>query len=314
MVKVLRTTLLVTGMFVAVLVLGSAAHADAAPTRADANWQSPFIAIVWPQNGGGVFTPVGSSKAVNISVWPTNSVSCTTPPTQAITLWQAKNNEPAVPVNITPQFFGRTQNNVKFSSLEFNTVPADMAADPMNRYYFMLGGFQGNVWVDATDARTYLPYPVQPSGFTETAALTQVDTRIQIVYPHDRDGKFASLDKATLVNVAVDIFEHGTLKSVPADYKGGPIVLYIAEANFAMGLAQADAGASTVVATANYEPYKIGDVTYPRWVFNNVKVTPGKQYHYMVRVQSAETFPTIWTHSQDVRTYLPNPTVPPPCG
>lgn len=168
--------------------------------------------------------------------------------------------------------------------------------------------------MDAVDARTYLPNPIAPSGFSENAVLAQVDTRIQIVYPHDRQMNYATLDKATLVNVAVDIFEHGTLKSVPVDFKGGLIILYIAEANGPMGLAQADGGGISIVATANLEPYKIGDVTYPRWVFNNVKVEPGKQYHYLVRVQSLETFPTIWTHSLDVRTYLPNPVAPPACS
>ncbi len=301
-------------LIVFLLLLIFAGHAGAAPLPADANWQTPFIAIVWPHNGAGVPTSVAQSRAVNVSVWPSNAVSCATKPTQTITLWQAKNNEPAVPVDITPEFFQRNHGGIKFPSLEFNTVPADMASDPMNRYYFMLGGWNGNVWVDATDARTYLPNPVQPTGFSDKATPAQVDTRIQIVYPHDRQGNFATLDKATLVNVAVDIFEHGTLKSVPINYSAGPILLYIAEANYPMGLAQADAGSSTIVAVANFEPYKIGETLYPRWVFNNVKVEPGKQYHYLVRVQGIETFPTIWTHALDVRTYLPNPPVPPPCS
>jgi hypothetical protein len=122
------------------------------------------------------------------------------------------------------------------------------------------------------------------------------------------------VDRATLVNVAVDIFEHGSLNSVPLNYNAGPIVLYIAEANYAMAPARSDAGSTSTVAVANPEPYRVGETQYPRWVFNNVIVEPGKQYHYLVRVQGVETFPTIWTHATDVRTYLPNPTLPPACN
>lgn len=120
-----------------------AGQAEAAPRAAA--WQGPRIAIVWPQNGGGAYAPVASSKAVNVSVWPSASVSCATAPDPSVTLWRAKGNEPAVPVDIKGELFLRTHSGVKFPSLEFNTVPADMASDPMNRYYFLLGGWQGNV-------------------------------------------------------------------------------------------------------------------------------------------------------------------------
>jgi hypothetical protein len=161
---------------------------------------------------------------------------------------------------------------------------------------------------------TYLPYPVIPAEISQNAAPTSVDTRIQIAYPHDKSGNFAGLETATLVNVAVDIFEHGTLNSVPLTYNAGPILLYIAEANYPIALARAETGSVATVAMANLEPYTAANGTkYPRWVFNNVMVEPGKQYHYMVRVQGVETFPSIWTHATDVRTYLPNPPVPPAC-
>jgi hypothetical protein len=290
-------------------------RAEAAP-QAASNWQGPRIAIVWPHNGAGVFTSVATSRAVNVSVWPSNAIHCADPdPSQGITLWRASNNEPAAPLDIPhPQHFYRTMNNVNFVSLEFNDIPADIASNPANRYYFLLGGFQGNVWVDATDARTYLPYPVAPTGFSQNVAPASVDTRIQIAYPHDRNGTFAGLEQATLVNVAVDIFEHGTLNSVPLTYNAGPILLYIAEANYPIALARAESGSVATVAMANLEPYTLNGTKYPRWVFNNVIVEPGKQYHYLVRVQGVETFPTIWTHALDVRTYLPNPPLPPACN
>jgi len=298
----------------AVLLTPLAGAAVAAPPTETTRWLGPRISIVWPHDGGGTFTSVARSKAVNVSVWPSNAVSCDEPPEQDIVLWKAFNNEPAVPVDIDGEFFLREQDDVEFPSLEFNTVPADIAANPsVNRFYFLLG-YSGNVWVDAADARTYLPDPVKPTGFSEESEPGAVDARIQIVYPHDRQGNFVSVADAELVNVAVDLFAHGTLESVGMDYDAGPIVLYIAEANYAMAPAQADAGDSLVVATANLEPYKIGDVEYPRWVFNNVKVEPGKQYHYLVKVHGVETYPTLWTHASDARTYLPHPAAPPACS
>lgn len=304
----------IIGVVTLMALIAVMGRAEAAP-QAASSWQGPRIAIVWPHNGAGVFTSVASSRAVNVSVWPSNAVRCVDAmPSQEITLWRASNNEPAAPVSIHGQLSYKSQASVLFPSLEFNDVPADMASNPANRYYFLLGGFQGNVWVDATDARTYLPYPVTPAGFSQSAVPSSVDTRIQIVYPHDRNGNFAGLEQATLVNVAVDIFEHGTLNSVPLNYNPGPILLYIAEANFPIALARAETGSVATVAMASLEPYTANGVKYPRWVFNNVMVEPGKQYHYLVRVQGVETSPTIWTHATDVRTYLPNPPLPPSCN
>lgn len=291
-----------------------AATAAAAGVSFQKAWNTPRISIVWPHNGGGVYTPVAQSKAVNISVWPSESVSCDAAPDQDVVVWQASNNEPAAPVDRDGELFLREADGVTFPSLEYNTIPADVASNPsLNRFYFLIGGWQGNVWVDAADARTYMPQPVKPTGFSEVENPAEVDTRIQIVYPHDAQGNYVAVEDSSLVNVAVDIFEHGTLNSVPMDYDAGPIVLYIAEANYPMGVARSNIGGPTIVAEAHLEPYTIGDTEYPRWVFNNVDVEPGKQYHYLVRVHGAQTYPTLWTHASDARTYLPHPEAPPAC-
>jgi hypothetical protein len=299
----------------AVLALAFATLAGTAQAGVlvDVVWPTPRISIVWPHDGNGVFTTVVKSKEVNISVWPSNSVSCTAVPSPALAIWRARNNEPAEILTVKGELLLRNQDNVKFPSLEFNDVPADMASDPLNRFYFLLG-FQGNIWVDAADARTYLPNPLVPTGFSADKRPAKVDTRIQIVYPHDSQGNFVTVDKATLANVAVDVFEHGTLNTVPLDYDASGLVLYIAEATSPMNLAKAALGdGSTIIAVANPEPYTFNNVKYPRWVFNNVVVEPGKQYHYLVKVLGAETYPSLWTHASDVRTYLPNPPLPPAC-
>jgi len=273
-------------------------------------WHSPRISIVWPHNGAGVFTSVANSKAVNISVWPSDAVSCETPPERELVLWRAHNNEPAVPLDMDGEFFMREAEGVAFPSMEFNTVPADMTSTPYGRYYFLLG-FEGNVWVDAADARTYLPHPAEPIGFSESDEPGSVDTRIQIVWPHDADGDFAPVEQATYANVAVDVFEHGTLKSVPTDYDAR-LILYMAEANYPMRATRAN-NPSQYIAYAEKTTYEVDGLEYPRWVFNDVQVEPGHQYHYLVRVEGVTTYPTIWTHAADARTYLPHPTPPPAC-
>src|SRR5262245_60518103 len=91
------------------LVLGSVGQAAGAPLAVDAEWKSPLVAIVWPHNGSGVQTPVASSKAVNVSVWPGNAVSCSAAPAPTIALWQAKNNEPAAPVGKNGELFLRSK-------------------------------------------------------------------------------------------------------------------------------------------------------------------------------------------------------------
>jgi hypothetical protein len=67
--------------------------------------------------------------------------------------------------------------------------------------------------------------------------------------------------------------------------------------------------------------YTINGQQYPRWVFNDVPVQPGQQYHFMAMltgiqggVVDGRQFPTIWTHAADARTYLPTPQPPPACS
>ena len=68
-----------TGMVIglaAVLLTPLVGAAIAAPPTETTHWLGPRISIVWPHNGGGTFTSVANSKAVNVSVWPSNAVSC----------------------------------------------------------------------------------------------------------------------------------------------------------------------------------------------------------------------------------------------
>ncbi len=256
---------------------------------------------MWPHSGG-VFKPVEKSTHVNLSVWPTSAVQCGMAPANDLTLWRAHNNDPAMPVDVEDvDVINRDVDGVAFPSLEFNSVSANMAADPGGRYYFFTG-LDSNVWVDAADPRTYLPYPQKPTGFSESNAPSQLDGRIQIVWPHDAAGAYTTVDKATYVNVVAELFEHGTLKAVPLEYSG-KVVLYMADFN----------GPLKPVATGKRTSHEVNGVEYPRWEFNDIPVKANGQYQYLIQVEGVTTYPTIWTHAYDARTWMPHPEAPPPC-
>jgi hypothetical protein len=269
------------------------------------------IAIVWPHDGQGNPTDVAHSRAVNVSVWPRNQVYCTLHPNEGLGgvrdfyLGVARDNEPLEQLEDRGELILRTVNGVTFPSVEFNNVPADLAANPSSKYRFVLEAAWSNIWVHGADPRTIFPHPVVPTGYREWVSP---EARIQIVWPHGEEGRFAPVEEATLVNVAIDIFHHGTLKSAPLDYEPDGLHISVAEGNDLPR--RADPGpAQKVTYTANGQ-------TFPRWVFNDVPVKPGQQYHFMASVfQGKISYPytTIWTHAADARTFLPHPEVPPPC-
>ena len=276
---------------------------SATTLAAQSSWH-PYIAIVWPHDGRGNPTTVAQSRAVNISVWPTKQVSCSEYPERSLLM--AKDNEPTQPIRISGQLIQRTVGGVTFPSLEFNNIPANLAAEPTAKFRFLYYG--SSVWVHAADPRTFYPHPVVPTGYREPLSGS-LAPRIQIVWPHDERGQFAPVERAPFVNIAVDLFEHGTLNSVLPEYQPIKLFLHIAEGN----------GALTFLdRTTQKVTYTVGDKTYPRWVFNNVPVRPGQQYHFLVSVlpgerKTSSPFATIWTHARDARTILPYPQVPPPC-
>lgn len=282
----------------------------------------PRIAVVWPHDGQGNAVPVAQSRAVNVSIWPTDPTRCASPSMylyrDLMTLSVAKNDDPAKPVTIQPRWVDRVVDGVTFPTFEFANIPADLVAEPWARYSFvvtdgiLVGGPppRSNVWVHAVDARTDYPVPVVPSG-PGFQSLPMVDLRIQIVWPHDEDGDYAPVDQASLVNVAVDLFEHGTLKSVPASFPPegvNPPDLLIAEEN---GPLQPSEIVPRKIS------YRYDTRTYPRWVFNDVPVIPGHQYHFMAVISGGlayhSEYSSIWTHGAFPQTNLPDPSPPPAC-
>ena len=277
-------------------------------------WDPVRISIVWPHDGRGRLTSVTKSRAVNVSVWPVHAAFCNRMPTNEIVLWRARDNEPAEPLAITPELIHRRADSYRFPSLEFNNVPADLATDPTAKYRFFVG-WNSNIWVHAVDPRTFYPHPIVPIGLSERSP-EQVDVRIQLVWPHDAQGNFAPVERAPYVNIAVDLFEHGTLKSVrPEDPTYGPVFLYIAEGNGPMRpLLTRPRG---IPKPAEKITYSANGQIFPRWVFNDIPVEPGRVYHFIATVLSPvkqlTTFPTVWTHAPegvDTRTIMPHPRPP----
>jgi hypothetical protein len=297
--------------------------------RAGECWNfHPFIAIVYPEGG---MANLANSTRVNISVWPRHPVQCNCrhPWFEGRTggLYVARDNEPMELV-ATPdegEWMLRWDGDHWFPSFEFNDIPADLRGGRQMR--FAIGANQGvlggNVWVHATDARTLNPQPVVPTGYAQgtagvSANLRDLDARIQIVWPHDGKGNPMPVDSASRVNLAVEIFEHGTLKAVhvPAYC----LILWAAKGND---------GSSVLTRLGqprgeNLQPpelidYQVGGETYPRHVFNDIQVDPGQPMHFMVEVRDPAPgsdkppfafHSSVWTHALDARTYQPQPQPP----
>lgn len=270
---------------------------------------APQISMVWPQDGHGRAVPIDQAQAVNIALWSQTAVPCAAQP-QPLPLLVAVNNEPATMVASSGNFHMHTAQGVTFPEISYDNIPV---ADPAtNQYNFLtiwptnLERWPTNIWVHAADARTRLAAPAVPTGISPTPPV-DLDSRIQIVWPHDAHGQYAPVDQAHFINIGVDIFAHGTLRSVdPFDSLASP-VLYVAIRN---GPVQEVPGVALIKTT-----YTVNGRTYPRWVFNDVPVDPGQQYHFLVTVprEFGTVYPTIWTHATDARTFLPDPPMPPAC-
>ena len=278
------------------------------------------ISIVWPQDGLGHGVSIAQARALNLSIWPTGRVNCAV--AQNVSLLIAENNEPANVWGKLGQANLRTGQFGKFPTIDFNDIPADLVSKPAARYRFIMyapvsasnNDFSGNVWVHAADPRTIQPNPVVPTGFSAQMLPAQgLDTRIQIVWPHDPQGSLAPVTSATRLNITVEVFEHGTLKAILPNASGKfrySLSLFVAEGN--------DAVHPASYSTLTPRTYVVDGQTYTQWIFNDVPVIPGHQYHFLAGATAAgrqDVYPytNIWTHAQEGRTLLPNPPEPPAC-
>ena len=257
------------------------------------------IEIVWPHDGAAV----KEAKLANIGLrlfQPRSLLPTSCGWTPKVTIWQAVDNAPAEPLGDARQ---RTVDGRPFPFWELNDVNVSQANDSAHKLYFMVrvAGTETatSVWAHAADPRTFFPNQDVPSGVA-TGIIEAVDARIQVVWPHDETGAGKAVSDGALVNVAVAFFKHGTRLSVPVGWQSAGITLYGAwNQEMSRPLAR----------EAVMQTRQAGAITYSIWEFNNIPVgralNPENRLYLWVMVDDVETYPTIWVHGADARTFFP---------
>ena len=268
------------------------------------------IEVVFPHDQAGNLRPVTEAPLVNIQATMFQAgtlqpVPCSEAPT--LQLWRSFNTQPAEMVAQAAAGVA-VVDGIAFPSWEFNDVDVSAAHDPLNKYYFFLRspglqGFRSIVWSHGQDARTIFPTQDVPTSVDTQQPTGPLDGKIEIVFPHDAAGNPQPVLQATLVNIAVDVFDHGTLRSVPLDYPGAVRLLRSLNNQPAEVLGQGQRVTTTR-----------GGVTYPQWQFNDVDVSaaqnPLNKYYFRVQLD----FPNVWSHGADARTIFPQKDVPSASG
>ncbi len=267
------------------------------------------IQIVFPHNNA----PVTEANLANIGAFlftPGTTIPVPCAFDRTVRLWRALNNNPAEPIAVGTKVIrnvaGRT-----FPAWEFNNVDVSAARNPNNKLFFFVtvgdqpSGTNSNVWVHGADPRTIFPFQDVPSAVlpwpTDPA---QLDAKIEIVFPHNN----LPVRQATLANIGTDIFRRGTLQSV--DFSRNPFVHLIRSLN---------ADVATYGATNDQRiTATTGGVAHPRWVHNDVDVSAATTgtppnlilFRSLIDDPFISTFPTVWAHGADVRTFFPIQDVP----
>ena len=337
------------------MLLGALLASPCGPARAD---QAPSvdakIEIVWPHDPRGNAASVGA-PLVNVEVYlfergTLNPVPCGF--SNQVTLHWAQNWTSHVgrPVPNSPRGSGQlipvddadvqapdgTETNVAVGQPVVRTVngrsfPAwvinDVPVDP----FFEIGGtvttyflaevagadYRTNVWAHGLDQRALLPQPAIPEGVASSTP-DQVDSLIPIVWPHDRQGRAASVAAAPLANVAVDLAVHPSdmgrsrWTSVGLGF-GHPVRLYRSLNN---GYLEPHAVQPEIV--THDETWGPSPGSWPRYEFDDVDVAatqnPANTYYFAAYVDGSTTHPAIWAHGANSSTYFPQRDVPASSG
>lgn len=257
------------------------------------------IEIVWPHG----WAPVQDAKLANIGLrlfLPGSLVQPACGWRPRVTVWQAVDSSPAAPLVLAEQ---RSVDGQPFPYWVLNDVDVSRANDPGRKLYFLVR-VEGvdtatSIWAHSTDPRTYLPQPDVPSGVA-AGPIDAVDARIQIVWPHDGAGVERPVTEASFVNVSVTFFKHGTRLSVPVGWQPAGVSLF--------GAWNQEVSKPLAVQT-EVVTRRAGAITYPSWEFNNIPVAraidPRNQLYLWVNADGVQTFPTIWAHGADSRTFFP---------
>jgi hypothetical protein len=306
------------------------------------------IEIVWPHDVQGNAAPVGTAPLVNIEVYlfqrsTLNPVPCSF--TNTVTLHSAMNweiygqghgtggemtadrTEP-----VTAQRITRTVDGKPFPVWVFNNVPIGIPASTpsimnIKTFYFVdVAGvpYRTNVWAHGADARTFSPSQVVAQS-TAASPVTPIESIIQIVWPHDRQGNQVPVAQAPLANVAVDLFRYpldlagqaalanpgvAGPRSEPFSFTPAPQLLQSLNTGYLNPVGQPAREVTETNATFSPHP-----ITWPHWDFNDVDVSaaatnPLNKYYFLVRLPGVENHTTVWAHGADARTFFPQRDVP----
>lgn len=257
------------------------------------------IEILWPHNWASVTEAKQANLGLRLFV-PGSLLQPACGWQPKVNIWQAVDTSPAAPLDYAKQ---RSVDGQPFPYWELNDIDVSQANDPARKLYFMVRvdgvDTATSIWVHGADPRTYFPQQDVPSGVA-TDDLDAVDARIEIVWPHDGAGNPRSVADGTHANIAVALFKHGTRLSVPVGWQPAELVLYGAwDQEVSRALSR------TPVALTRQS----GAITYPVWEFHNVSVAratdPTAKLYLWANVTGTTTYPTIWAHGADPRTFFP---------
>jgi len=155
---------------------------------------------------------------------------------------------------------------------------------------------------------------------TGSAEGPQVDARIEIVWPHDGQGRPVPLEAAPFVNIEAYVFQRGTLNPVACNFPNRVIlrwtVLSLSSGGFLGGtLIPAQDHRANLPGVVGERVIRVAaGRTFPAWVFNNVPVARPTEFvaravtnvtYFFIDIEGADARTTVWAHGERVLTRLP---------
>ena len=258
------------------------------------------IEVVWPHAGA----PVAQASRANVTAYlfGRDSLLSVGPNWDTMPrLYRSLNNGVEEQVAVGAKRIV-TQNGRTFPVFDFNDVDVSAARDPANKYYFHVAvgakHAESNTWSHGADSRTVFPKPDVPTGVLASTP-SSVDAKIEIVWPHGG----AAVKDATLANVGVYLFDHGSTRSVASSFPH-KVRLY----------RSVDNGVEEEVTVGQMVLRTEGTLKFPTWQCNDVDVSVARdgkhRIYFRVVVDTVTTYSNTWAHAQDARTYFPAPDVP----